>query len=677
MHALRYFCLQDPFTTLQEDTADEVLQWLQPELALSTALVSALWRRLSSHRSLWACLRRKCPPGELTGVRWRVFYTPTSNVDAGHGDEACCYRVRDRATGEIVLAKCVPVSQENGVSRWLLREAAILWNMNHPCIVKLTGAAVDKDGATLFFQDCGSTNLHRLACNGENTPSVISQGQPVKTMKVSLNQLRQHMFRIISAVAECHAHQIIHRNVKPSKFLVGDDGVCWMTSFTSSLVNGGCIAARQLMPRMGTTQYLAPEVLLGASELELDYTTYSEKVDMWSAGLILAEMAAGGPLFVVDSEIDLLFSIFRLLGTPTEETWPGVTQLPCSIANFPSWSPKSSIKNIFGVLGDQGCDLLSRMLTYDNTRRISAVDALRHPFFSENGHVFQPIGMDIVPTAMKQHLTESQCLVWATLRKREDDIPVLGDFLASNDSSDNVTLDMRAILIDWLNEISYSWFMRAERRALHSAVACLDRYLAVGDVTKNDLQLVGATCYALAAKLEEAEVISAAGYVTISDGAFTEDDMRQCEVKIAHALQCRIGLPTCADFEPLIAETLARASGTEVWADSTVVLLAQMLSDAMMIGYHVGDHQWRPSIICCTAFTVASVTLADKIPSAVLHLSDVSTIIECMADMYATFEKIQTTTLKHTISNPKYQRVRETTLPDMEKCISELRNTSL
>eukprot|EP00658_Telonema_sp_P-2_P062953 TRINITY_DN5162_c0_g1_i1.p1 TRINITY_DN5162_c0_g1~~TRINITY_DN5162_c0_g1_i1.p1 ORF type:complete len:745 (-),score=94.79 TRINITY_DN5162_c0_g1_i1:472-2706(-) len=667
---------KDPFHTLQEDTADEVLQWLTPTVALQTGLVSTLWRKISSHRSLWASLKRRNPPGEKNGVYWRVYYVPTSDVDAGSGDEAKCYRVKERATGKIVLAKCVPVALDTGVSRWLLREAAILWNIGHSCIVKPLGSVVNNDEACLFFQDCGSTNLHRLACDGQHTDVAIDKGEPVSSMKVSLTDLRFHMFRILSAVAECHAQQIIHRNVKPTKFLVDKEGICWMTSFTSSLINGGCIAPRELMPRMGTTQYLAPEVLLGAKDLESDYTTYTEKVDIWSAGLILAEMAAGGPLFIVDSEIDLLFSIFRLLGSPSQSTWEGINEMPCSIEDFPSWNPKAPLREIFSVLGEDGCDLLSRMLQYDHKRRISALDALRHPFFTKHNHIFQTPFLTSVPPAMHEILNESQCLVWATLRKRESEMPILGDHLAKDEkdeSNSRITPNMRSILVDWLSEISYSWFMRSERRALHCAVNCLDRYLANEDVSKDQLQLVGATCYSLAAKLEEAEVVPPAGYCSISDNAFTEEDMRQCEVAVAHSLQCRVALPTCPDFEPLIAETLALQNETEVWASSPMVLMAQMLNDAMLLGYHVGQQQWLPSIVTCSSFTIASLTIAKKIPTAILCKSEKERLVECIQSIYETVTLMKEKDWTHTFKNDKYLAVRDTPLVDMWICIEQLR----
>ena len=53
--------------------------------------------------------------------------------------------------------------------------------------------------------------------------------------------------------------------------------------------------------------------------------TYAPPVDVWAIGTIFVEMVTKRPLFPGDSEIDQLFKIFRQLGTPTEEVWPGVS----------------------------------------------------------------------------------------------------------------------------------------------------------------------------------------------------------------------------------------------------------------------------------------------------------------------------------------------------------------
>jgi serine/threonine protein kinase len=91
------------------------------------------------------------------------------------------------------------------------------------------------------------------------------------------------------------------------------------------------------------------------------------------------------PLFPGDSEIDQLFKIFRQLGTPTEEVWPGVTSLADYKPSFPQWAPQPLQKTIKELKGcdPQALDLLMKMLVYEPSKRISAREALKHPYFDE------------------------------------------------------------------------------------------------------------------------------------------------------------------------------------------------------------------------------------------------------------------------------------------------------
>jgi serine/threonine protein kinase len=99
----------------------------------------------------------------------------------------------------------------------------------------------------------------------------------------------------------------------------------------------------------------------------------------------MVEMITRIPLFPGDSEIDQLFRIFRLLGTPTEQEWAGVTSLPDFKSTFPHWTAKS-LATIPGLENEpEACDLLAKMLIYEPAKRISAREALKHPYFRELG----------------------------------------------------------------------------------------------------------------------------------------------------------------------------------------------------------------------------------------------------------------------------------------------------
>jgi serine/threonine protein kinase len=97
----------------------------------------------------------------------------------------------------------------------------------------------------------------------------------------------------------------------------------------------------------------------------------------------MVEMITQKPLFPGDSEIDQLFRIFRVLGTPTEQIWAGVTTLPDFKPTFPQWSAKT-LASVPGLENEtEACDLLAKMLIYEPAKRISAREALKHPYFNE------------------------------------------------------------------------------------------------------------------------------------------------------------------------------------------------------------------------------------------------------------------------------------------------------
>ncbi len=127
-----------------------------------------------------------------------------------------------------------------------------------------------------------------------------------------------------------------------------------------------------------TLWYRPPDVLLGS----IDYST---PIDMWGVGCIFYEMASGRPLFPGSTVEDELHLIFKVLGSPTEETWPGIS-LSEELLNydFPFYPSEPLVKRA-PRLDQDGIDLVSKFLLYEARARISAKAALRHAYFESLG----------------------------------------------------------------------------------------------------------------------------------------------------------------------------------------------------------------------------------------------------------------------------------------------------
>ena len=118
------------------------------------------------------------------------------------------------------------------------------------------------------------------------------------------------MFQLLQGLAYCHSHRVIHRDLKPQNLLVTNDGVIKLADF--GLARAVTIPSRCYTHEVVTMWYRSPEVLMGTK-------FYTTGIDIWSLGCIFAEMTTCEALFRGESEIDQLFKIFRVLGTPNEE----------------------------------------------------------------------------------------------------------------------------------------------------------------------------------------------------------------------------------------------------------------------------------------------------------------------------------------------------------------------
>ena len=183
------------------------------------------------------------------------------------------------------------------------------------------------------------------------------------------NLIKNFLYKILDAVAFCHSKKIIHRDLKPQNILTEKDGeIVKVADF--GLARAFSITIRPYTKEVLTLWYRAPELLLGINE-------YSTPVDIWSIGCIFAELVLRQPLFKGEYEIEQLFKIFHLLGTPNKDTWPDVESLPNYSKEFPKFKPLK-FENYFIGLDKYGIDLLKQMLKYDPNQRITAKQALMH-----------------------------------------------------------------------------------------------------------------------------------------------------------------------------------------------------------------------------------------------------------------------------------------------------------
>lgn len=192
---------------------------------------------------------------------------------------------------------------------------------------------------------------------------------PEKMMDPAL--VRSYLYQITNAMLFCHKRRVLHRDLKPQNLLINKEGIIKLADFGLGRSFG--IPVRNYTHEIVTLWYRAPEVLLGSPR-------YSCPVDIWSIGCIFAEMATRKPLFQGDSEIDQLFRMFRVLRTPTEEIWPGVTSMPDYKPTFPCWTSNQLEKQLKNMT-TEGIDLLQQTLIYNPVERISAKAMLEHPYF--------------------------------------------------------------------------------------------------------------------------------------------------------------------------------------------------------------------------------------------------------------------------------------------------------
>jgi len=286
--------------------------------------------------------------------------------DVGVGVYGTVYKARDRRTDRTVAVKKLKFGNDfgEGVPAYVIREVSLLRDFEHPNIVQLLDIHISglQDYSLIFeYMD---RDLHSL--NKQYRKSM--QQMPISLVK-------RYSQDLLNGLHACHLRLIMHRDLKPQNILVGPKGLKIGDFGLARLFS---LPIRPYTHDVVTLWYRAPEILLGAQK-------YGQEVDIWSVGCIIAETACGPPLFQGDSEIGTIFKIFKVLGTPTEESWPGHQRLEHWTEKFPQW-PVTGLRELLDLrpeLGEDGLQLLVSLLELNPQARLTARRAKNHSFFND------------------------------------------------------------------------------------------------------------------------------------------------------------------------------------------------------------------------------------------------------------------------------------------------------
>jgi len=234
---------------------------------------------------------------------------------------------------------------------------SLLKELQHPNIVRLCDVVHTERKLTLVFEFLDQ-DLKKLM------DSVDGGLDPATTMS--------YLFQLLRGIAFCHQHRVLHRDLKPQNLLINREGSLKLADFGLARAFG--IPVRSYTHEVVTLWYRAPDVLMGSRK-------YSTPVDIWSVGCIFAEMVTSLPLFPGKTDADQLQKIFKVLGTPSETTWPTITELPDWKTDFTQYE-QQPWSNYVEKLEPAGVELLSKMLQYDPNARVSGKLAMDDPYFT-------------------------------------------------------------------------------------------------------------------------------------------------------------------------------------------------------------------------------------------------------------------------------------------------------
>ncbi|KAH9578733.1 Protein kinase domain [Trypanosoma melophagium] len=279
----------------------------------------------------------------------------------GEGTYGVVVKARHRATGRLVaIKKYKQAEDDDHVRKTSLREIRVLKQLRHPNVISLLDVFRRDGKLYLVFEYVENTILQLIEEKRHGLPP---------------EDVRRYTYQLLNGVDYCHAHNIIHRDVKPENILVSKEGLLKLCDFGF---------ARQLSSKgkytdyVATRWYRAPELLVGD-------VSYGKAVDVWAIGCIFSELSDGQPLFPGESDLDQLSLILRTCG-PVPDRMVDIFEHNSLYRRvmFPSAPVELTLRQRFHKSPEPWLEFLTACLRTDPAERPSCAALMNFPYFTED-----------------------------------------------------------------------------------------------------------------------------------------------------------------------------------------------------------------------------------------------------------------------------------------------------
>ncbi|ODQ77200.1 hypothetical protein BABINDRAFT_42140 [Babjeviella inositovora NRRL Y-12698] len=292
--------------------------------------------------------------------------------ELGHGAYGVVCSAKFDDAGEeksIAIKKITNIFSKKILTKRAIRELKLLGHFrghkNITCLYDLdiTPDAEGNFNEAYLYEELMECDMHQIIRSGQTLTD---------------SHYQSFIYQILCGLKYIHSADVLHRDLKPGNLLVNADCELKICDFglargfsSDPATNNGF-----LTEYVATRWYRAPEIMLS-------FQSYTKAIDIWSVGCILAELLGGKPIFRGKDYVDQLNQILYIVGTPDETTLQriGSKRAQEYVRSLP-FMPKVPFSQLYPNANPDGLDLLEKMLTLDPSQRITAEEALEHPYLN-------------------------------------------------------------------------------------------------------------------------------------------------------------------------------------------------------------------------------------------------------------------------------------------------------